>query len=100
MVQSAIFDEEKEKGEERCYRNFVESIPSKRTRRMYEFHFGRYRKYVKDNHLLLLSPESSSSISNSSKVIEGQIIDYLICMKKGGRSYSLINGALSAIMHF
>src|SRR6184192_4340967 len=87
MAQTAIFNYD------RHYRNFVESIPSNGTRRMYEFHFRRYRKYVKDNLF-------ANNNNNDQKAIEGQIIDYLLSVKKRGLSYAFMNGALCAIMHF
>jgi integrase len=56
---------------------------------MYVFYFNKYRQYVRDN-----------IIRDTAKLIEGQVIDYLLSLKSKNLSQETISYNLSTIMHF
>ena len=56
---------------------------------MYVFYFNKYRQYVRDN-----------IIRDTTKLIEGQVIDYLLSLKSKNLSQETISYNLSTIMHF
>src|SRR5436309_2785707 len=70
------------------YRNFVESIKTEATKKTYVFLFNKYRQFVNDK------------IISEPKLIEAQIIDYLLCLKTKEYSQHSIECNLSAIIHF
>jgi integrase len=65
---------------------FLDSLNSKHTKDMYQFHWLRFQK-------------SNPTRSKNPKLIENNIISYLMQMKAEGLSFSYRNSALAAIKH-
>src|SRR2546425_1202067 len=73
------------------YRNFLESLRSRQTKKLYDYELKKFIEYIKgEDHL----------ISNYPKLIEAQIIDYICDLKNKGLSQSTLSLAFSAISHF
>jgi len=73
------------------YRNFIESLKSRKTKKLYDFELRQFIQYIKgEEHL----------ISDYPKLIETQIIDYICHLKSKGLSQSKLSLALCAISHF
>jgi integrase len=74
--------------QQRYETNFVNSISSKATRKMYQFCFKKYREFTNDN------------LITDSKTIENQIIDFLFSLKNRGLSQLSVKSYFCAIAHF
>jgi len=73
------------------YRNFLESLRSRQTKKLYDYELKKFIEYIKgEDHL----------ISDYPKLIEAQIIDYICDLKNKGLSQSTLSLAFSAISHF
>lgn len=74
-------------------RNFLNSIRSKQTRINYLWCFTKYKEFVGENRIIITH-------DNGPKIIESQIIDFLLSLKANGLSYQSIRGNYAAISHF
>src|SRR6266516_4776032 len=72
------------------YRNFIETMKNAATKKMYVFYFNKYREFVKEENI----------IREDTKLIETQVIDYLVYLKSKNLSHETITSNLSAIMRF
>ena len=68
--------------------NFLNSIRSKTTKKSYQFYFNKYREFVK------------GKVLDDSRIIENQIIDFLLSLKDRGLASVTIKSYFSAIAHF
>jgi integrase len=75
------------------YRNFNESLNSDETRKIYNFYFSKFLEFIGGEEKLLLRDENE-------KLIESQIIDYIVSKRKQNYSHSYISSFTSAIFHF
>jgi hypothetical protein len=66
--------------------NFLNSIRSKTTKKSYQFYFNKYREFVK------------GKVLDDSKIIESQIIDFLLSLKDRGLTSVSIKSYFSAIV--
>jgi integrase len=73
---------------QRLESNFINSISSKATKKLYEFCFNKYREFTKDN------------LIDDHKTIENQIIDFIFSLKKRGLSQRSVKSYFVAISHF
>jgi hypothetical protein len=78
--------------QQQFYRNFLESIRTQAARQTYDFHFKKNTRFIEATEGNLLN--------ENPRVIESRIIDYIIYLKKKGRSCSLVSTAVCAISHF
>lgn len=70
--------------------NFLNSIRTDATRKAYKFYFKKYREFVKGD-----------LIDNTDiKIIESQIIDFLVSLRNRGLTYSSVKSHFCAIAHF
>lgn len=74
------------------YRNFEQSLKADATKKQYDFYLQRYIKFIGGIDNLLRQ--------NEIRLIESQIIDYIVDLKSNHNSWSYIKGNLSAILHF
>jgi integrase len=74
------------------YRNFEQSLKADATKKQYDFYLQKYIKFIGGIDNLLRQ--------NEIRLIESQIIDYIVDLKSNHNSWSYMSGNLSAIMHF
>jgi integrase len=74
------------------YRNFGESIKSDATKKQYNFYLQKYIQHIGGTDNLLRQ--------NEAKLIESQILDYIVKLKTNHNSWSYLAGNLAAILHF
>jgi integrase len=78
---------------EQAYRYFLDSLTTEATRKTYTFNLNQYCQHINvDDCTRLL--DTSPSLAGA------QIIEYIVDLKKKGRSFSRINSCVCAIMHF
>jgi hypothetical protein len=80
--------------ESTSYRNFVNAIRSPSTKTVYTNSLKRYMNYIKVKEL------DSLLETNSAKIIESQLIDYIMSLRQDGISYSTIKYLLAPIFTF
>ncbi|MGC1928086.1 MAG: hypothetical protein WA667_03875 [Candidatus Nitrosopolaris sp.] len=80
----------------RAYNNFINSIRSNQTKRTYLYTFKTYLQYVGIDTV----EDSDALLLKNPKVIEAEIIDFLISLKDKKLSYSHVKSHLTAIIHF
>jgi integrase len=68
--------------------NFLNSIRTETTRKYYQFYFNKYSEFVKGNLL------------GENRIIEGQIIDFLLSLKNKGLTFDSIRCYFFGIAHF
>lgn len=68
--------------------NFLNSIRSEATKKYYQFYFKKYSEFVNGNLL------------GDNRIIESQIIDFLVSLKRRGLTYDSTKCYLYAIAHF
>ena len=73
------------------YRYFIDSLPNAQTRKGYDFHLKKYCKYIKKD--ILQNQEKP-------RLIEADVIQYLVSLRQGKLSYGYTSAAASAISHF
>jgi hypothetical protein len=71
---------------------FIEAIRSPQTKIAYKNSIKRYM-----NHLKITDIDNLLLNNNSSKIIESQIIDYIMSLRKDGVSYSTIRYLIAPI---
>jgi site-specific recombinase XerD len=77
------------------YRYFLDSIASEATKKTYAYHLRQFCRHFKtDDCVRLVDTNIHPSLT------EAQIIDYIVHLKSKGNSFSSINVALAAILHF
>ena len=81
---------ENAKNEEEIYFNFINSIKSEVTKRIYEKHVNEFMKYYNVNKL------SDLLTMNAQKVI----VKYVMSMREKGLAYNSVSLSLNAIYHF
>jgi integrase len=69
-------------------RNFLNSIRTETTRKYYQFYFSKYSEFVKGNLIA------------DTRIIESQIIDFLLSLKNRGLRYHSVRAYLYGIAHF
>lgn len=79
----------------RNYNNFINAINSPATKRGYENSLKRYM-----NHLKLKEVDDLLLHAASPKVIESQIIDYIMALRDSGISYATIKFLIAPIFTF
>lgn len=80
--------------ESTIYRNFVNAIRSPSTKTVYTNSLKRYMIYIKVREL------DSLLETNSAKIIESQLIDYIMSLRQDGISYFTIKYLLAPIFTF
>lgn len=76
------------------YRNFIESLKSKITQRLYDRHLFKYQKYIKATSL-------NELLTEDLKIIKNSLTSYVLYLRDEKKvSYSYMNIALSALKHF
>ena len=73
---------------QRLESNFLNSINSKATRKMYQFCFQKYTEFANDN------------LITDSKTIENQLIDFLLYLKNRGLASKSVKSYFCAITHY
>jgi integrase len=73
---------------QRLESNFLNSISSKATSKLYQFCFNKYREFTNDN------------LIGDHKTIENQIIDFIFSLKNRGLSQRSVKTYFVAITHF
>ncbi|HKI10451.1 MAG TPA: hypothetical protein VKA09_18840 [Nitrososphaeraceae archaeon] len=79
----------REREESRSYQNFVNAIRSPATKTVYTKPLKRYMNYIK------VTEVDSLLETNSAKIIESQLIDYIMSLRQDGISYSTIKYLLA-----
>ncbi len=74
--------------QQRYESNFINSIRTQATKKSYQFYFEKYRKFALGN------------IIDDRLIIENQIVDFLLSLKKRGLSYSSVKNHFCAIAHY
>jgi integrase len=73
------------------YRYFIDSLANEQTRKHYDFHLKKYCKY---------SNEDILSKKDNPRLLEAQIIQYIVSLRQQKLSHSHISCSLAAISHF
>lgn len=76
-----------------AYRYFLDSLTTEATRKTYTFNLNQYCRHINVDDCTRL-------LDTSPSLAEAQIIEYIVDLKKNGRSFSRINSCVCAIMHF
>ena len=79
----------------KCYSIFIDAIRSPATRAGYEVSIKRYM-----NHLQITAVDDLLLNTSTPKVIESQIIDYIMSLRQDGVSYSTIKFLIASIFTF
>jgi hypothetical protein len=77
-----------------CYRNFINALRSPATKRVYINSLKRYM-----NHLKMTDVDRLLEINNQ-KIIESQLIDYIMSLRQDGLSYATMKHMLAPIFTF
>jgi hypothetical protein len=77
-----------------CYRNFINALRSPATKRVYINSLKRYM-----NHLKTTDVDRLLEINNQ-KIIESQLIDYIMSLRQDGLSYATMKHMLAPIFTF
>ena len=88
----------KTKEESTIYQGFVNAIRSPATRSVYLNSLRRYMKHLKITTLDQLLQTNEND--NNPKVIEAQIIDYVMSLRQDGLSYETVKHLLAPIITF
>ena len=82
-------------GQNHCYLNFVNALKSPATRESYENSLHRYM-----NHLKITNIDNLLTNAAKPRLIEAQIIDYIMSLRNEGVAYSTIKAITNPIFTF
>ena len=77
------------------YRYFLDSIAAEATKKTYAHAMEQFCDYIKNPDVSLLV-----AAGREPRLIEAQVIDYIVHLKDKGLSYSRLNVVLAALFHF
>lgn len=75
--------------QESAYRNFIESLPSPVSKIVYRNNLKLYARYR--------NAEIEKLLEGDPRLLQSQIIDYIICLKNAGLSSNSINTRINSI---
>ena len=77
------------------YRYFLDSIVAEATKKTYAHAMEQFCEYTKNPDVSLLV-----AAGREPRLIEAQVIDYIVHLKDKGLSFSRLNVVLAALFHF